>query len=202
MTGPTRRAFLYACGPAAAAVAGCAGLADDEPDTPGSDTPSSSPESPTATATPTREPTPAPAARGSVGMGCHDEGDNEYYFQPGLVWVEPGAEVTWGPTTPCRQRTVAFHPANDRPLRIPEGAEPWASPALQGTDRSFHHTFEREGVYNYGGLHEAEGQVGIVLVGRPDLDGQPGMTDPGEELPEAARERLRELIDRVRDLLG
>lgn len=135
-------------------------------------------------------------------MGCHGGDEEGYYFRPGLAWVEPGAEVTWGPTTPCRQRTVAFHPAHDRPLRIPEDAEPWASPVMQGSARSFTHRFEREGVYNYGGIHEATGQVGIVLVGRPDLDGQPGMTDPGEEIPEAARSRLRELVAQVRDLLG
>lgn len=180
-------------------VAGCAGLVDE------ASSPQSGASSPsthgTATGTLTNEPTPAPDAHGSVGMGCHDEGRIEYYFQPGLVWIKPGAEVIWGPTTPCRQRTVAFHPANDRPLRIPADAEAWASPVLQGTDRNFRHTFEREGVYNYGGIHEAEGQVGIVLVGRPDLERQPGMTDPSEDIPEPARERLRELIKRARDLL-
>jgi hypothetical protein len=40
-----------------------------------------------------------------------------------------------------------------------------------------------------------------VVVGEPDPEGQPGLTEPGDETPEAARAKLRDLNERTRELL-
>lgn len=220
-----RRAFLRA-----GCAAGCLGLAGCSSVSGGSDGPGGSDESTTdpaaagaesttgtptrsatATASPTPEPTPTgptPAASGTVGMSCDIDGPvDEYYFTPPVTWVEVGATVSWAPTSPCRQQTLAFHPDNDLPLRMPGTAEPWQSPVVQGTGQQssqFTHTFEQPGVYNYAGLHEEFGQVGIVVVGRPgDPDSEPGLQPPKLDgaSPQSV-ERLRFLVDEVRELLG
>lgn len=105
------------------------------------------------------------------------------------MWLAPGGSLTWSAQSRCRQRTVAYHPANDRPRRIPEGAEPWASPVLQGSG-SFEHVLEAPGVYDAFGLYESMGQVATILVGRPSLEDQPAMTAGGDDLPAPAREQL------------
>lgn len=139
--------------------------------------------------------------RESVGMACHGQGENEeYYFSPSLVWVRRGATVTWTPASTCRQLCTAYHPEYDQPLRIPEDASPWQGP--DSRDGSVSHTFEVEGVYDYFGLYEEFGQVGSVVVGHPDPEGQPGLTEPGDDIPERARTTLRELNERTRELLG
>lgn len=155
----------------------------------------------TATPTPTATDAAELPASETVGMSCTDE--PRYFFAPEVVRVRVGGTVSWAPASPCRQSTGAYHPDNGRPLRIPEGAEPWQSPVMQG-DRAeaFEHTFEVEGVYDYAGLHVDFGQVGTVVVGDPDPDGQPGLAPPQSSLPDAAREKIRELNARVRDLLG
>lgn len=137
-------------------------------------------------------------ARESVGMACH--GDEGYFFSPDLAWIEQGGTVSWSASSTCRQTCTAYHPKYDRPLRIPEGAEPWQGP--DGRDGTVTHTFEVEGVYDYFGLYEEFGQVGSVVVGRPDPDGQPALTEPGDDIPEEARATLRELNERTRTLLG
>jgi len=166
---------------------------------------SASASSPTGTSTPAGR---TPAARGTVGMSCDIDGPvDEYVFRPAVTWIETGGAVSWAPTSPCRQQALAFHPDNDLPLRMPETAEPWQSPVVQGSDQrssQFTHTFEQPGVYNYAGLHEEFGQVGIVVVGRPgDPESEPGLRPPKLDgaSPQAV-ERLRFLVDEVRELLG
>lgn len=208
----TRRDALRACGLAAAVgLAGCSGLASDAdtgsptPGTAGTTTATGGDAGGTEPAPRDGTPTPVPDTRGSVGMSCDIGGAyDEYYFRPAVAWVRRGAEVTWAPTSPCRQQTLSYHPDTGYPLRIPEGAEPWSSPVLQGEDGpGFTHTFDVAGVYNYAGLHEEFGQVGIVVVGRPDdLDAEPGMAEPQGAIPDPARERLRALVEDVRELLG
>lgn len=199
-----RRRFLAALGTVGVATtAGCSG--DDGP----TDTPRTATLTGTATATPSPTPatqqTPTPTAGATVGMSCTggDDGD-EYFFSPGVVWVEPGTEVSWSPTSPCRQRALSYHPENDLPRRVPESAEPWASDVLQGSmGGTFTHRFDTVGVHNYAGLHAEFGQVGIVVVGRPeDFDSEPGMQEPGSEIEPAAADQLRTYVEQVRELLG
>ncbi len=131
-------------------------------------------------------------------MGCDASG--EYQFVPALIRVEPGTTVSFGVTSQCRQQTLAYHPDNDAPLRIPEAAESWSSDAMQRSG-TFEYTFELAGVYDYFGLSEATGQVGSVVVGSPDPDGQPGLAEPQSDLPDPAKTALTELNERTRALL-
>jgi hypothetical protein len=68
---------------------------------------------------------------------------------------------------------------------------------MQGTG-TFTHEFETPGVYDWTGLFEEAGQVGVVVVGRPSLADQPALSDPGDDVPAPARENLRRLHDTVR----
>lgn len=148
-----------------------------------------------------RETTDGLPGQESVGMACHGRGENEeYYFSPSLVWVRKGATVTWTSASTCRQTCTAYHPEYDRPLRIPEDAAPWQGP--DSRDGSVSNTFAVEGVYDYFGLYEEFGQVGSVVVGHPNLEDQPGLTEPGDDLPEKAQVKLRTLNEQTRELLG
>jgi plastocyanin len=136
----------------------------------------------------------------SVGMACYTS-SNDYFFRPAVIRVPVGGTVSFGVASTCRQQTLAFHPENDLPLRIPEDAESWASDVMQGSG-TFEHTFERPGVYDYAGLHDTFGQVGTVVVGDPDPAGQPGLAPPQDDLPEPAREELARLNEEVRSALS
>jgi plastocyanin len=218
---PSRRALLRAC--AAAGVAGLAGCAGDDgdggaasSDGAGADGSAGSGAGTTgdadgsdATATPTPTATDAPDAAAtagagsageSVGMTCRTRSE-EYFFRPAVIRVPVGGTVAFGVSSTCRQRTLAYHPDNDRPLRIPEAASPWASDVMQGSG-TFAATFDVEGVYDYAGLHEEFGQVGTVVAGEPDPADQPGLAPPQSSLPEAARAELARLNDEVRALLS
>lgn len=43
--------------------------------------------------------------------------------------------------------------------------------------------------------------VGTVVVGWPDPDGQPGLTSPADDRPDAAITQLETFNDQVRDVL-
>lgn len=200
MAGQTTRRGVLVVLAGAASLGGCQSVLEDG---------GSGESVQTATATPTSrsyepalrgERPEAPVESASVGMTCLD-GQGRYYFVPSVVWLAPGGSLTWSAQSHCRQRTVAYHPANDRPLRTPEDAEPWASPVLQGSG-SFEHVLERPGVYDAFGLYESMGQVATVLVGRPSLEDQPAMAADGADLPAPARDQLALHHRVVEDLLA
>ncbi|MFA9518284.1 plastocyanin/azurin family copper-binding protein [Halopenitus sp. H-Gu1] len=109
-------------------------------------------------------------------------------FEPQIVHVEPGTTVEWFVET-GRHDVTAYHRENHPPHRMPEGAEAWESDYLTGPGASYKHTFDREGIYDYVDTqqvcvsHEVAGNVGRVVVGWPDLETQPAMAAPSEELP-------------------
>jgi plastocyanin len=108
-------------------------------------------------------------------------------FDPVGVLVEPGTTIRFVLRSEVHTAT-AYHPANDRPLRIPEGAEPWDSGYLTEPGAGFEVTLQAEGVYDFlCRPHEAAGMVGRIVVGRP---AGPATAAPGEELPAAARQAL------------
>ena len=199
MTRPTRRALLAAAG--AALFAGCE--SEREPTISSTRSPApaptytETPEGPSLTASlPGASLPSAPASERTVTMGCDNE-DKVYFFSPALVWVEPGATIRWGLASQCRQQSLAYHPDNDRPLRMPADAEPWASPVMQGSG-TFSHELTVPGVYDVAGLFEDAGQVSTVVVGRPTLADEPAMTDDGSALPAPARESFETLHRAVR----
>lgn len=110
------------------------------------------------------------------------------WFAPYGVAVAPGTTLRFVNRDPANSHTAtAYHPAIfDRPLHIPEGAEPWDSNYLLPGE-----TFEVRltvlGVYDYYCQpHEFGGMVGRIVVGSPDSPGwQPASKEAGD-IPEEA----------------
>lgn len=135
----------------------------------------------------------------TVEMVTNDAG---YHFIPHVVHVTPGATVTWKLNSGSHD-SVAYHSENDRPLRMPDEAEPWASELFSESGAKFERSFDVEGVYDYYCTpHENLGMVGRVVVGDPDLHDEPAMAAPQDEIPPTARESIREFNTRVEDALG
>ncbi|WP_090615264.1 cupredoxin domain-containing protein [Natrinema salaciae] len=109
-------------------------------------------------------------------------------FEPQIVHIVPGGTVEWLVET-GRHDVTAYHADGHGPHRSPEGTEPWGSDRLTGVGSAYEHTFDSEGVYDYVDTqqvctsHEVAGNVGRVVVGWPDPDSEPAMTEPQSELP-------------------
>jgi plastocyanin len=113
------------------------------------------------------------------------------WFDPVGLRVEPGQAIRWVNLDPGNSHTTtAYHPKHfQRPLRIPEGAEPWTSDYLLPNE-TFSVTLTVEGVYDFFCVpHEHAGMVGRLVVGRPGrslADGLPTRSGGGEPIPEIA----------------
>lgn len=139
-----------------------------------------------------------PAHSATVAM----ETDDGQHFVPHVVWVEPGATVTFVNESGAHSAT-AYHPDNDRPLRQPESAGTWDSGILTEVGAEYERTFDVPGVYDYYcAPHESVGMVGTVVVGEPDPHDQPGLAEPQASLPEGARATIETLNERVNEALG
>ncbi|AGN00836.1 blue (type 1) copper domain-containing protein [Salinarchaeum sp. Harcht-Bsk1] len=137
----------------------------------------------------------------SVEVSLRTEG-SEQHFAPHVVWVEPGGTVTWHNES-GQHNSVAYHPENDKPLRIPQDAEPWETELLSEEGATASRTFDTEGVYDYFcSPHEAVGMVGTVIVGHPDAHGQPALEEPQSSLPDGARHQLADLGEMTNEALG
>jgi plastocyanin len=117
------------------------------------------------------------------------------WFDPVGLRVEPGQTIRWINLDPGNSHTAtAYHPQNfERPLRIPEGAEPWHSDYLLPNE-SFSVTLTVEGVYDFYCVpHEHAGMVGRIVVGQPgrsptsSSSTQPAGSEP---VPESALRAL------------
>lgn len=127
-------------------------------------------------------------------------------YDPVLAHIAVGGTVTWTLDSGSHD-TTAYHPETKPPNRIPDGAEPWASPVLSRIGESFEVTFEVPGVYDYLDTevvctsHAMVGNMGRIVVGWPDPEGQPALQPPQDELPSLVRDKIRELNPRTRELL-
>ena len=127
-------------------------------------------------------------------------------FEPRIVHVEPGGTVAWS-VDGHRHDSTAYHPDNDRPQRIPDDAEPWASGIMSGNS-TFERTFDVEGVYDYTDTralctsHETLGAVGRVVVGWPDLESEPAIRHDADGLPGRARIVMHEICEETVAVLG
>lgn len=125
--------------------------------------------------------------------------DSGTHFDPHVVRIQPGETVTWTLESGTHT-TTAYASTNDKPQRIPDGAEGWDSGTLSEQGTTFEHTFETKGVYDYCCLpHEGSGMLASVVVGDPALDEEPGMAEPQSSLPDGAQEKIRELNEMVRN---
>jgi plastocyanin len=204
-TMPTdRRRFLALGGIALGAFAGCSSQA-----------PSNEGEDATATATPTATATATPTPTSDQPPGADvlggpddlrsdptvdaatlsaDRGVGQFVFTPAVVWVEPGTTVEWTISGGSHSVT-AYHPNNDRSMRIPEGATPFDSGVLESGE-TFEQPFETPGVHNYYCTpHEGLGMVGLVVVS--EARGGPGTADPSGVETSAAAQNLGRLLTLV-----
>ena len=193
----TRRRLLAAGGSiATVAIAGCVGAQRDPNYTPPTEAPQD--EGQTGGADQTSG-GPSPSASATVNMVTTSGGDQ--VFDPEVVWLEAGGTVTFVNESGTHSAT-AYAEANDKPNRIPEGAQAFDSGILTEQGAEFTHTFETEGVYDYFCLpHEALGMIGTVVVGSPSPEGQPGLAPPQDSLPGDAGAKIEELNAAVREQL-
>lgn len=136
-----------------------------------------------------------------VEVAMQSTADGEH-FHPHVAWVEVGGTVTFVNESGGHTAT-AYHPDNGTSLRIPEGAASFDSGFLSRAGATFEHTFDVEGVYDvYCAPHEQLGMIGSVVVGQPDHEGQPGMTEPGSGMSDTVSEKLTSLNEQVNTMLG
>jgi plastocyanin len=141
----------------------------------------------------------APSDTAEVRMITEDGG---YHFEPHVVRVNVGGTVTWHNESGSHS-TTAYHPDNDQPQLVPDGAAAWDSGILSEQGATFEHTFETEGVYHYYCTpHESLGMIGSVIVGEPDPHEQVALEEPPADKPERVREKLEELNGMIRTALG
>jgi len=141
----------------------------------------------------------APSDTAAVRMVTEDGG---YHFEPHVVRVNVGGTVTWTNESGSHS-TTAYHPDNDQPQLVPDGAAAWDSGIVSDEGATFEHTFETEGVYHYYCTpHESLGMIGTVIVGEPDPHEQVAVEEPPADKPERVREKLTELNEMVRTALG
>ena len=191
----TRRRLLAAGGGIAtvaiAGLAGCVGAQRDPNYTPPTEAPQDEGQSGGGGATDGGGGGPSRSASATVNMVSTSGGDQ--VFEPDVVWLEAGGTVTFVNESGTHSAT-AYAEANDKPKRIPDGAEAFDSGLKTEQGAEFTHTFETEGVYDYFCLpHEALGMIGTIVVGSPSPEGQPGLAPPQDSLPgdaAAAIERL------------
>ncbi|WP_303652014.1 plastocyanin/azurin family copper-binding protein [Halorubrum ezzemoulense] len=140
-----------------------------------------------------------PSDTAEVAMVTEDGG---YHFEPHVVRVNVGGTVTWTNESGSHSAT-AYHPDNDQPQLVPDGAAAWDSGLRSEEGATFEHTFETEGVYHYYCTpHETVGMLGSVIVGDPDPHEQIALEEPPEEKPDTVREKLTELNGMVSSALG
>ena len=135
---------------------------------------------------------PAVVASGPVDIRMQGNADGSHvWFDPVGLRVAPGQTIRWINVDPGNSHTAtAYHPRNlERPLRIPETAEPWNSDYLL-PDESFWVTLTVEGVYDFFCIpHEHAGMVGRIIVGQPGrspADSLSAQAAGGEPIPEIA----------------
>jgi plastocyanin len=129
-----------------------------------------------------------PLADESIEIRMQGNSDGSHvWFDPVGLRVRPGQTIRWINLDPGNSHTAtAYHPKNfERPLRIPEGAEPWNSDYLLPDER-FSVTLTVEGVYDFFCVpHEHAGMVGRIIVGRPS-GRRPAEAAGGQPIPEIA----------------
>jgi plastocyanin len=97
------------------------------------------------------------------------------YDPPGLL-LEAGDRVAWillEDHLVDGHSATAYHPDQDKFLRVPETAGPWSTSLMEGFGAWQEITFDVLGVHDYFCIpHETEGMVGRIIVGAPQ--GGPG----------------------------
>lgn len=104
----------------------------------------------------------------------------EFYFEPAGLFIEPGDTINFIAQSP-HHTVTAYHPLQGKPLRVPEGVEPFSSPMIP-VGSSWSYTFDTPGVYDvWCGPHESYGMVMRIVVGEAS---GPAMAQPDDFGPE------------------
>ncbi|MFB6102241.1 MAG: plastocyanin/azurin family copper-binding protein [Haloplanus sp.] len=122
---------------------------------------------PTATETPTSTPTEEADATITVGPG------GSLQFDPANTAISKGDTVKW--VFDSGGHNVSGHPDAHPDVKLPEGAEPFASYDISGDNinhlqleeagSTYRHTFETKGEYTYVCVpHAASGMIGHLTV--------------------------------------
>jgi plastocyanin len=125
----------------------------------------------------------------------------DHYFDPPGLSVRPGDRVVWVLEENAQgdgHTVTAYHPSQDRPLRIPPGAPPWNSGLMTQIGQSYSYIFVLPGVYDYFcALHEQQGMVGRIIVG--GAASSPAIAEQG--LPAAAQSSIP-TVDELSGIVG
>lgn len=109
-------------------------------------------------------------AQGTIEIAMAGTRDgSRVWFDPIGLRIEVGQAVRWTNRDAGNSHTAtAYHPdISERPLRIPQVAQPWDSGYLL-PDEMFSVTLTVPGVYDYYCIpHEMAGMVGRIVVGEP-----------------------------------
>lgn len=140
-----------------------------------------------------------PTDTATVTMSTTGDGN---HFDPHVVRVTVGGTVTFTNESGTHSST-AYHPENDQPQLVPDGAAAWDSGLLSEDGATFEHTFDTEGVYHYHcNPHETTGMIGSIIVGEPDPHGQLALEEPPEDKSETVRAKISELNEMCNKALG
>lgn len=120
-----------------------------------------------------------------------------YHFEPHVVHVTNGGKVTWKLESGSHS-TTAYTDANGKPRRIPENAKAWDSGIMSQNGKTFEHSFETVGVYDYFCTpHESLGMIGSIVVGNPKPESESGLKPPQDSLSKQPKQKIRTLNERV-----
>jgi plastocyanin len=201
MTQHTRRdALCLGAGAVGVALAGCLGGPSETGAT--DDGPTATEQTPTETPPENAGELGTPADSFTVEISSRPFPE----FKPQIIHVTPGTTVEWLVET-GRHDVTGYHEAEHPPHRTTDGAGPWGSDLLTGPGSTYQCTFEQEGIYDYVDTqqvcvsHEIAGNVGRVVVGWPDPNGEPAMTEPPAELPSQVRKALEQFNEQSRPVL-
>lgn len=193
-----------------AVLTGCSTAESASETAPRSTTTETASDTGTATATGPRTAENGLSLRAEVTM----ESMPRIQFDPRVVHVAVGGTVVWRLDSGSHD-TTAYHPDVKPPrrqggpvaTRIPERTEPWGSEVLSHVGSTFEWTFAEPGVYDYVDTeavcteHAMVGNMGRVVVGWPDPEGQPALEPPQEFLPQLIKDKIEELNPPTRELL-
>jgi len=139
---------------------------------------------PAETETPTPEetetPTPEETPSGEVHEVSMITEDENYYFDPIGLHIEPGDTVRW-------INESGSHSAKAYKDRIPDGVPAFDSGIFNEEGAEFEQTFSTEGTIDYFCTpHKSLGMVGRVVVGEPGGPAD-GSMPPDGDVPESGR---------------
>jgi pseudoazurin len=109
----------------------------------------------------------AARSRNHVVNVVSDEAAGRMYFEPRMLFINPGDTVTWINRGDEEHDIITF------PDGYPEGTNAFQSPLFEHAGERWSHLFVKQGTYEYHCLpHLPMGMRGMIIVGRPSEQGE------------------------------